>query len=593
MNSCRNAFLLIGLTVLSNIAMTQKEDYTWILGYSSSRQNADPTVGTTIVRFANEQLHMTRDTIEANFNHTSSLISDPKTGELILYSDGCRVWDRRHKRGKGLEEINRDSYFWGPYYGSSLTQNILILPDPSAEHKYRLIYLWYDKLRPDTLFQANKLRSTLVNMEDPDQPVVEHKDLDIYSDRFAVHGITACRHANGRDWWIVIPKRHSHDKLIFLLDPSGFKLHNQFVTGLKSKSFGYGNTVFSPDGKTFGWLSEDDRALDGGFIELFDFDRCEGNLSNHRLRQVKDNHGLWGNAFSSNNKYWYYSGGNYLYRENVTEFFEPEKRILIDTPSGLVGDQFRCVFGRLISAPDGRFYLFVISTTRCISVIDYPDADKIDDIGWRRDGLTLPTINGKTFPNFPNYRLGPLDGSICDTLGLNNVPFARYRYDQDSFNYRCLRFLDLSAFIPPESEPEWYWDLGDGTQSRDTSPIHCYEKDGIYEVCLIIKNRYGADTLCRTINVGTSATNDEGKMLIKADIFPNPTSDHFVLNVHDYLPESMYLHLINAQGHTVHRERVYRGSNVIDTEKLPAGLYSVVIYERGAVVKTEKIVVRD
>lgn len=72
MNSCRNAFLLIGLTVLSNIAMTQKEDYTWILGYSSSRQNADPTVGTTIVRFANEQLHMTRDTIEANFNHTSS-----------------------------------------------------------------------------------------------------------------------------------------------------------------------------------------------------------------------------------------------------------------------------------------------------------------------------------------------------------------------------------------------------------------------------------------------------------------------------------------------------------------------------------------
>jgi len=74
---------------------------------------------------------------------------------------------------------------------------------------------------------------------------------------------------------------------------------------------------------------------------------------------------------------------------------------------------------------------------------------------------------------------------------------------------------------------------------------------------------------------------------------PNPASDHFVLNVHDYLPESMYLHLVNSQGQTVYRERVYQGSNVIDTELLPVGLYSVVIYERGAMVKTEKIVLRD
>ena len=79
--------------------------------------------------------------------------------------------------------------------------------------------------------------------------------------------------------------------------------------------------------------------------------------------------------------------------------------------------------------------------------------------------------------------------------------------------------------------------------------------------------------------------------MIKTDIFPNPASDHFVLNIHDYLPESMYIHLINSQGQTVLSERVYQGSNVIDTEQLPAGLYSVVLYERGVVMKTEKIVI--
>ncbi|MBK7233635.1 MAG: T9SS type A sorting domain-containing protein [Saprospiraceae bacterium] len=193
----------------------------------------------------------------------------------------------------------------------------------------------------------------------------------------------------------------------------------------------------------------------------------------------------------------------------------------------------------------------------------------------------------------PNFRLGPVDGSSCDTLGIDNIPWAWWRYDQDTSRYRCFEFVDLSGYLTEESEPEWYWDLGDGTQSRDTSPIHCFEKDGVYEVCLIVKNKYGSDTLCRTLNVGTSATNDEGKIEIKSDIFPNPASDHFVLNVYDYLPESMYLYLINAQGQTIRRERVFQGSNVIDIEQLPAGVYSVVIYERGAVVKTEKIVVRD
>ena len=591
MNSCRIVILLLGLLILSNLVFCQKQDYTWILGYSSSKLYSDTNIGTTIVRFADEQMRMKRDTIEANLNGTCSVISDPTTGDLILYSDGCRVWDHRHKRVKGLEEINRDSYFWGSYYGTDLAQNILILPDPSADHTYRLIYLWFDKIKYDTVFRANKLRSTLVNMKDPDKPIVLHKDLDIHYESFSVIGLTACRHANGRDWWIVVPTRHSHDKVVFLLDPEGLKFSNKYVSGIKSRTMGYGNAAFSPDGKTYGWLSEEDRALDGGFIELFDFDRCEGKLSNHRLRQVKDNNGLWGNAFSPNNQYWYYSGGNYLFRENKAEFLEPEKRILIDSPDAIPGKQFQCTFGRLIHAPDGKFYLFVISTTRCVSVIDFPDAQNIEDIGWRRDGLKLLTINGRTFPNFPNYRLGPLDGSICDTLGLNNTPFARYRYDQDSSRYRCFRFLDLTAFIPPESEPQWYWDLGDGTQSRDTSPVHCYQKDGVYEVCLMVKNKYGADTLCRTLHVGTSATGDAGKTILSTELFPNPATDHFVLNIHDYLPERMYLHLMNPQGQNVYTARLYQGSNFIETRDLQPGVYSALIYERGILVKAEKLVV--
>ena len=63
----------------------------------------------------------------------------------------------------------------------------------------------------------------------------------------------------------------------------------------------------------------------------------------------------------------------------------------------------------------------------------------------------------------PNYRLGPLNSSPCDTLGINNVPVANFRID-DSLNLFSRYFYDLSYHEPAE----WLWDFGDGTTSKDT-----------------------------------------------------------------------------------------------------------------------------
>jgi len=71
-------------------------------------------------------------------------------------------------------------------------------------------------------------------------------------------------------------------------------------------------------------------------------------------------------------------------------------------------------------------------------------------------------------------------------------------------------------------------------------------------------------------------------------------SNRILLDIQDYSPENIFLHLINAQGQNVLRERVYLGTNFINTEQLPAGIYSVAIYERGQVVKVEKqILIKD
>lgn len=51
-----------------------------------------------------------------------------------------------------------------------------------------------------------------------------------------------------------------------------------------------------------------------------------------------------------------------------------------------------------------------------------------------------------TMPNYPNYRLGPLDGSPCDTLGLNNIPLAAFRVRAESLTFFRSTPKVLSSF---------------------------------------------------------------------------------------------------------------------------------------------------
>lgn len=49
-------------------------------------------------------------------------------------------------------------------------------------------------------------------------------------------------------------------------------------------------------------------------------------------------------------------------------------------------------------------------------------------------------------PKYSTYRLGPIDGSPCDTLGIDNVPEAWFRVDSTGLQQRF--FFDLSYYNP-------------------------------------------------------------------------------------------------------------------------------------------------
>lgn len=190
----------------------------------------------------------------------------------------------------------------------------------------------------------------------------------------------------------------------------------------------------------------------------------------------------------------------------------------------------------------------------------------------------------KTTMNYPNYRLGPLDSSPCDTLGYNNEPLAEFRVRTDSTLE--VKFIDRSAYEPSD----WYWTFGDGMTSQDTSPVHTYLAPGVYEVCQTVSNANGSDTYCRDVNlISTSSENPETKLDIT--LFPNPASDILNVNVSNAYPIGLKFRLFNMLGREVKHLPLGSGIQSIDLMDLKSGLYFYHIQLGQTTILSDRVII--
>jgi len=80
-------------------------------------------------------------------------------------------------------------------------------------------------------------------------------------------------------------------------------------------------------------------------------------------------------------------------------------------------------------------------------------------------------------------------------LAIENDPEANFNYLLDNTS---LEIEDLSI----GTGLEYSWDFGDGNSSSDANPTHAYAENGIYEVCLMVTNVCGQNSICKTVFVG-------------------------------------------------------------------------------------------
>ena len=247
-------------------------------------------------------------------------------------------------------------------------------------------------------------------------------------------GLTAIKHGNGRDWWVIFRSYGNNANNAFhkyLITTYGIQHFPDQNIGTQTYA-GFIRLKFSNNGSKLLLHNT------GGLMELYNFDRCSGDLSNLRLihpeiNSIQDY--FWGAEFSPNDSLLYISTEEtptYLYQFNLYVSNIYSSKIILDTFS------FPLYGGSdLKLAIDGKIYRGYPYITGGPFYFPYPDSvfnnynmnlsvienPNILGTGCNYQSLSFNLGGKRTYnglPNNPYYDMPALGGSVCDTLGLPN-----------------------------------------------------------------------------------------------------------------------------------------------------------------------------
>lgn len=393
-----------------------KFDYNWILGRPTPPNDTTGRYGGSLVDFNFAPPQYGKIDIPVDMEANAS-ISD-SSGNLLFYTDGCAIINRNHEvmaNGKGINEGGL-AYQQGcveNVHGYPTHQGVIIIPFANHPNLYILLHL--RKSDPISRRYIQDVLYSEVDMTGDDGlGSVMTKNNLIAHDTFC-DMLTAVRHGNGRDWWIVVPQYNTAQYFIFLLSPQGVSTPTIQKIGYPIDHYSWGlQAVFSPDGSKYA-----NQTPHGG-LQIFDFDRCTGTLSNPlRITFPGDTVDACGVGISSTSRFLYASTVFKLYQFDLQAPDIAASRQLVGVYDGFE-NYLPTTFYQMKLAPDNKIYMTCASGTKNWHIIHYPDKKGLDCE--LEQHFELPRVHSFSPPNFPYFRLFDAQGSPCDTLGIDGPP---------------------------------------------------------------------------------------------------------------------------------------------------------------------------
>jgi hypothetical protein len=412
--SCRLAVVVFSFTTTLMLGSfssgAQEFDMRWIGGYAGS--SGDPAFGGNKSVFAPPLL--TQTLLEPHLMNISAgvAVMTAENDSIFAYTNGWHLADASHQpmlNGGGLNPSTIVDTSWGLHRANSQ----LLLPRPEYPEQIIMVHMAPDAINGSGVNHSARLYYTLIDKDLNDgRAGVVNKNNVILEEPLLAGGLSAVRHANGRDWWVLTHGIDSDEFISFILTPYGFE--GPFYQSIGTVQIGSVPCAsFSPNG---------DRLAYTGYetgLDVFDFDRCTGILSNWQHADITDGVFTRSVQFSSDGSLIYVSSVDRVYQYNVIGG-------IIGLPNTVAVqdgfyDQYPGILTRFATmslAPDGRIYISTGNTTRYMHVIQEPDEQGLA-CNLMQHAHYRQTWTANSIPYRPNYLLGPVDGSVCDSLGIS------------------------------------------------------------------------------------------------------------------------------------------------------------------------------
>ncbi|MFN8152832.1 MAG: T9SS type A sorting domain-containing protein [Bacteroidia bacterium] len=407
----KKAFIIIGFILFASGKLLAQSYYNhvWLLGSYFFSQ--DPKG--RIVFDSSSYLHSI-EYRKMPFLGTEATICNSH-GDFLMSTNGIWIANANNDTMMNGAGLNPGTGASSWQFGLPMTANAVFLPNSTDSNLFSLVHHSQDQFGAG--YPAFQLYKTIVDIQlDSGLGGVTNKNEIILEDTLN-WGIGCVKHANGRDWWIVITKHNSSKIYKILLTYNGNIVSSQTLYNAHYTWNSSSQIPFNNDGDRFAYTAYDSISHDSYLITA-NFDRCTGNIYNDTSIQLTYGSYLWGTAFSAS--------GNNLYACSSSKVFQINTDSLtVDTIANYDGyisppGQACCAtsFWNMYLAANGKIYITSGSSVQHIHEMNYPDsAGTACDL--QQHAVDLTTYrHGRAVPNHPNYNLGPVVGSVCDTLGV-------------------------------------------------------------------------------------------------------------------------------------------------------------------------------
>jgi Secretion system C-terminal sorting domain len=454
-------YILLMLIFTTKILYGQdRSGDSWITGYNytSFIFNGDTSLPKVIIR----QNCQNALSVNTSMTGDDNSVTNDSNGKFLFWNNGLFVFDtlgNMMPHGK----LHHDSYYIGQTAFNAYQPTITL---PKKNGQYYLFTLDFsEELRLkqqnasegsfyNTHAAADKMYMFVVDMNaNNGLGDVVDSNKNLLNEEAAFGGIYACKHANGKDWWLIRMGLDSGKVFRWLVTSNTITgPFKQYINNyLHEGGNNFGQICFNFNGSKIAIGASSGLTLPFTLPKFLiaDFDRCTGIIFNEKsvftekcgdstnFNLTQDYINVFGGAegssisglaFSPNSKFIYICKTGVIFQYEIDSCVWNIKPIEICDgikQSNIENDPYYGIYTNLNIGPDGRIYINTFNDAITISLINNPN-EKGPKCNYKYFGIVSPTLSGYpsctsnfgglwgfgNIPNMPDFRM-PANYSSC------------------------------------------------------------------------------------------------------------------------------------------------------------------------------------